>query len=75
MPPPGHYKEMATPSSIHAWKIPPMEESGSYIPWDRKESDATEKLTLCVSNRQVMKLMSPLGLVPSGVMLKLVIGN
>ena len=35
-------KEMATHSSIRAWKIPRMEEPVS--PWGRKESDTTEQL-------------------------------
>jgi len=34
-------KEMATHSSILAWKIPWMEEPG---PWGRKESNTTERL-------------------------------
>ena len=29
-------KEMATPSSILAWKIPYKEEPGRYSPWGRK---------------------------------------
>ena len=33
-------KEMATHSSIRAWKIPQTEEPGS--PWGRKESDTSE---------------------------------
>ena len=37
-------KEMATYSSIHAWKIPWTEEPGGYSPWGRKESDTTERL-------------------------------
>ena len=38
-------KGMATHSSIPAWKIPWMEESGRlYSPWGRKESDTTERL-------------------------------
>ena len=37
-------KEMATHSSILAWKIPWMEERGGYSPWDHKESDMTERL-------------------------------
>ena len=37
-------KEMATHSSIHAWKIPWTEEPGGlYSPWGRKESDTTEQ--------------------------------
>ena len=35
-------KEMAIHSSTLAWKIPWMEESDSYSPWGRKESDMTE---------------------------------
>ena len=38
-------KEMATRSSIPAWKSPWMEESGRlYSPWGRKESETTERL-------------------------------
>ena len=35
-------KEMATYSSILAWKIPWTEEPVGYSPWGRKESDTTE---------------------------------
>ena len=35
-------KEMATPYSILAWKIPWTEEPGGYIPWGLKELDMTE---------------------------------
>ena len=38
-------KEMATHSSILAWRIPWTEEPGGYHPWGRKESDATKWLT------------------------------
>ena len=37
-------KEMATHSSILAWKIPRTEEPVGYSPWGRKESDMTERL-------------------------------
>ena len=38
-------KEMATQSSIHAWKIPWTEErDAGYCPWGRKESGTTERL-------------------------------
>ena len=37
-------KEMATHSSILAWRIPSAEEPGGYSPQDRKESDMTEHL-------------------------------
>ena len=35
-------KEMATHSSILAWKIPRMEKPGRLESWGRKESDTTE---------------------------------
>ena len=35
-------KEMATYSSILAWKIPWMKELVGYSPWGRKEPDTTE---------------------------------
>ena len=38
-------EEMATHSSILAWKIPRMEESGGLQSMDRKKSDTTERLT------------------------------
>ena len=38
-------KEMATHFSIIAWEIPWIEEPG-YSPWDRKESDVTEQLSM-----------------------------
>ena len=37
-------KEMATHSSILAWRIPWTEEPVGYSPWGRKESDTTERL-------------------------------
>ena len=37
-------KEMATHSSILAWKIPWTEEPSRYRPWGRKESDMTEQV-------------------------------
>ena len=38
-------KEMATHSSILAWKIPWTQEPGGlYSPWGHKESDTTERL-------------------------------
>ena len=38
-------KEMATHSSVLAWKIPWMEEPGRlYSPWGHEESDMTEQL-------------------------------
>ena len=39
-------KEMATHSSILAWKIPWAEDMTGYSPWGCKESDMTERLTL-----------------------------
>ena len=39
-------KEMATHSSILAWKIPRTEVPGGlYSPWGHKESDVTEQLS------------------------------
>ena len=35
-------KEMATHSSVLAWKVPWTEEPTSYSPWDYKELDMTE---------------------------------
>ena len=35
-------KEMATHSSILAWKIPRVEEPGWLSPWGHKESDMTD---------------------------------
>ena len=35
-------EEMATHSSILAWRIPCTEEPGGLSPWGRKESDTTE---------------------------------
>ena len=37
-------KEMATHTSILAWKIPWTEELVGYSPWVRKELDTTEQL-------------------------------
>ena len=37
-------KEMATHSSIHAWKIPWTKEPGGLHPWGHKELDTTEQL-------------------------------
>ena len=39
-------KEMATHSSILAWKIPWMRSLVGYSPWGHKESDTTEQLHL-----------------------------
>jgi len=38
-------KEMATHSSILAWRIPWTEEPGSQSPWGHKESDMTKQHT------------------------------
>ena len=35
-------EDMATHSSILAWRIPRSEEAGGYSPWGYKESDMTE---------------------------------
>ena len=39
-------KEMATHSSILAWRIPWTEWLASYCPWGHKKSDMAEELTL-----------------------------
>ena len=36
-------EEMATHSSILAWRVPWTEEPVGYSPWGRKESDTTER--------------------------------
>ena len=38
-------REMATRSSILAWKIHGLRSLVGYIPWGREESDMTERLT------------------------------
>ena len=38
-------KEMATHSTILAWRIPWTKEPGRLSPWGRRESDTTEQLT------------------------------
>ena len=45
-------EEMATHSSILAWRIPWTEEPVGYRSWGCKESDATESLTLSLCNWQ-----------------------
>ena len=42
-------KEMATHSSILAWRIPWTEEPGGLHPRGQKDSDTTERLTLLLS--------------------------
>ena len=42
-------KEMATHSSILAWRIPWTEELGGLLSMGRKESDMTERLSLHIS--------------------------
>ena len=39
-------KEIATYTSILAWRIPWTEEPGELSPWGRKELDTTKRLTL-----------------------------
>ena len=39
-------KGMATHSSVLAWRIPWTEEPSRLSPWDSKESDSTEQLSL-----------------------------
>ena len=55
-------KEMATHSSILAWKIPWTEEPGRlYSPWGHKESDTTERLTHNLLKCSLMCSMQTLG--------------
>ena len=42
-------KGMATHSSILAWRIQCIRGTGGYSPWDRKELDTTERLSLLLS--------------------------
>ena len=42
-------EDIATHSSILAWRVPWTEELGGYSPWGCKESDMTERLTLSLS--------------------------
>ena len=44
-------KEMATHSSILAWRIPRTEESGGYSPQGHKEPDMIAQLTLLLDNQ------------------------
>ena len=44
-------KEIATHSSIHAWKIPWTTEPGGYGPWGRKDSDMTDFTSLQTGTR------------------------
>ena len=39
-------KELATHSGIFAWEVQWTEEPGGYSPWDQKESNTPERLTL-----------------------------
>ena len=39
-------QEMTIYSSILAWRIPWTKELGMYSPWDDKESDTTEQLSM-----------------------------
>ena len=50
-------KEMATHSSILAWRIPWTEDrrQTSYSPWVRKQSDPPEKVTLTHTRRMLSK--------------------
>ena len=44
-------KEMATPSSTVAWKIPWMEENLGYSSWGHKESDTTKQFHFHLGRR------------------------
>ena len=51
-------KEMATHSSILAWKIPWSEEPGRLYPCGRKESDTTERLHSLTQDNKVPRLFT-----------------
>ena len=56
-------KEMATHSSILAWRIPWTEELGElYSPWGLKELDKTERLTRSFTFLQSVPVTSALSL-------------
>ena len=52
-------KEMATHSSILAWKIHRQRSLEDYSLWGCKESDTTEQLTLSLSHEMNLNLPSP----------------
>ena len=52
-------KEMATQSSILAWKIPGTEEPGGYSLWNRKELDTTEHAHKWNNSKTEKMLLSP----------------
>ena len=61
-------KAMAPHSSTLAWQIPWMEEPGGlYSPWDRKESDMTERLHWFTGakSHQSHPTLQPYGLLPA----------
>ena len=45
-------KEIATHSTIPAWKIPRMGSRADYSPWDLKESDTTEHMSTRVEENK-----------------------
>ena len=51
-------EDMATRSSILAWKIPRTEEPGGYGPWGRKESDTTKHAHTHKTSGRCMSLWS-----------------
>ena len=48
-------EEMATHSSILAWRIPQRSPVG-YRPWGRQESDAAEHTHTCLNNKEKLQL-------------------
>ena len=53
-------KEMATHSSVLAWEIPWKRSLVGCSPWDRKESDMTERLTLSLFSHDSWKVRASL---------------
>ena len=48
-------KEMATHSSVLAWRIPCTEESGRLQSWHHKESDMTEETSQSVRGSMIVR--------------------
>ena len=52
-------EEMATRSSILAWRIAWTEEPGGYTPWGRREKDMTEHACTAVQEGSLFSMPSP----------------
>ena len=47
-------KEMATHSNILAWRIPGQRSLAGYSPWDRKQSNTTERQTQVLRRKEAL---------------------